>query len=905
MAPSHHDREEETLIAYFQQMLAEVDDEEFDGELQEHGDLQAAPADESSYSKEANAEVLSSANAAIDASHHAAQAAQASAAAVSPMTSDLGNAGAQGATVVSAAGVVAQQTKTVTPVPVVAATVVETPAPLKKAELKTDDSQSAASGIVISNATEESVSSKHGIENDDITGSSVDRAYEAISNEPFIAIDVEEPEGDASIAATTEASQSATSAVSSQTAASTSAPSTRNAQGTSAQSAATAQGTSVPSAATAEGLAVPSAATAEGIAAPSAATVSVDSSTAGISTQSSVVVAETEEKHEIIETQSSDDGIVIERVVSGGTAEAQAASSSAEAAADAAMIAVAEQGDAVSSDAVANAVKNAAKQDDALEDEFEKARAAHETAVAEEEANAAMIAAAEHKGDSSSEAAADAAMIAAQKDSDLEAVFEKVRAAHELDVAEEEANAAMIAAAEHNGDSSSEAAADAAMIAAQKDSDLEAEFEKVRSAHESKRAEDEANAAMIAAAEQKDASSSEAAADAAMIAAQKDSELEAEFEKVRSARESEVAEQEANAAMLAAVQRTDAAKTKAAIDAALRASKKGGDLEAEFDAIRAAYEAQYSSNDEAEPQLQTATKTEESTNSLEYAEPTDNQSLQRLLNTIVPQQVATETKVETKVAEPKLETKVAEPKVETKVAEPKVETKVAEPKATVATPAPATPAATPDTKVAAVSSKKKQEVIKTPQQIAEERMADKLHAINKDWKNVDLGEQFQVLFFLVQGVRFAVPLIDLGGIFECDKITNLFGKPSWFMGITDVRGDKINIVDTLRWVKPDIKESPEKYPYLISLGMSPWSIGCDILEGNRTLTSSQIRWREIPGNRPWLAGIVTAEKCALLHVKALISLFEAGADIEDLTRTITEDKSDKSTKTAILTGKKA
>ena len=169
-------------------------------------------------------------------------------------------------------------------------------------------------------------------------------------------------------------------------------------------------------------------------------------------------------------------------------------------------------------------------------------------------------------------------------------------------------------------------------------------------------------------------------------------------------------------------------------------------------------------------------------------------------------------------------------------------------------------------------------------------MAKKLEAIAAEWKNVDLGEQFQVLFFLVQGVRFAVPLIDLGGIFECDKITQLFGKPSWFMGITDVRGDKINIVDTLRWVMPEINDSPDKYPYLISLGNTDWSIGCDILEGNRTLNKSQIKWREIPGNRPWLAGIVTSDKCAVLHVQSLIALFEAGADIEDLNKNLKTDK---------------
>ena len=250
-----------------------------------------------------------------------------------------------------------------------------------------------------------------------------------------------------------------------------------------------------------------------------------------------------------------------------------------------------------------------------------------------------------------------------------------------------------------------------------------------------------------------------------------------------------------------------------------------------------------------------------------------------------------ETKVETAVAEPVVETAVAEPvvetKVETAVAEPvvetKVETAVAEPVVTpVVTPAPVV---APAPVVTPVQTK---QVIKTPAQLAQERMSSRLQQIAATWQNVDLGEQFQVLFFLVQGVRFAVPLIDLGGIFECEKITQLFGKPSWFMGITDVRGSKINIVDTLRWVMPEIGDSPDKYPYLISLGTSSWSIGCDVLEGNRTLNRSQVKWREIPGSRPWLAGIVTSDKCALLHVKALISLFEAGADIEDLSRDLEE-----------------
>ena len=267
-----------------------------------------------------------------------------------------------------------------------------------------------------------------------------------------------------------------------------------------------------------------------------------------------------------------------------------------------------------------------------------------------------------------------------------------------------------------------------------------------------------------------------------------------------------------------------------------------------------------------QPQLATQVKSE---TALDYAPPSDSHSLQRLLAT-VGMHSEPEEKVVTKVQEPEVQVATEPVKVEVAPAIAQAEAKVE-----------AKPAA---------KLKDAKDIVKTPQQLAQERMAKKLEAIAAEWKNVDLGEQFQVLFFLVQGVRFAVPLIDLGGIFECEKTTQLFGKPSWFMGITDVRGDKINIVDTLRWVMPEINDSPDKYPYLISLGSTDWSIGCDVLEGNRTLNKSQIKWREIPGNRPWLAGIVTSDKCAVLHVQSLISLFEAGADIEDLNKNLKSEK---------------
>ena len=54
-----------------------------------------------------------------------------------------------------------------------------------------------------------------------------------------------------------------------------------------------------------------------------------------------------------------------------------------------------------------------------------------------------------------------------------------------------------------------------------------------------------------------------------------------------------------------------------------------------------------------------------------------------------------------------------------------------------------------------------------------------------------------------------------------------------------------------------------------------------ILE-NRILNKENITWRQTAGNRPWLAGIVKKEMCALLHVKALIKMFENGVNLKDL-----------------------
>jgi purine-binding chemotaxis protein CheW len=142
---------------------------------------------------------------------------------------------------------------------------------------------------------------------------------------------------------------------------------------------------------------------------------------------------------------------------------------------------------------------------------------------------------------------------------------------------------------------------------------------------------------------------------------------------------------------------------------------------------------------------------------------------------------------------------------------------------------------------------------------------------------------FQAMFFDVAGLTIAVPLIELGGIHQIDKINSLMGKPDWFKGVMLHRDDKINIVDTALWVMPDkcddkLIESIN-YKYIIMLNDSNWGLMAEHLIDTVTLSQDEVKWQESTGKRPWLAGLVKEKMCALLDVSALIKLLDSGNNI--------------------------
>jgi purine-binding chemotaxis protein CheW len=155
----------------------------------------------------------------------------------------------------------------------------------------------------------------------------------------------------------------------------------------------------------------------------------------------------------------------------------------------------------------------------------------------------------------------------------------------------------------------------------------------------------------------------------------------------------------------------------------------------------------------------------------------------------------------------------------------------------------------------------------------------------RDWESPERNVDFQVLYFDVNGVTFAVPLDELGGIHRIGNLSHLIGRPKWYLGLQTNRETQLDVVDTAKWVMPEkLTDTTYKdhYQYVVMLGDSNWGLASTELKGTEVLNYEKVRWREKAGKRPWLAGMVKEKMCALIHVEALIAMLKAGLDVKAL-----------------------
>jgi purine-binding chemotaxis protein CheW len=127
------------------------------------------------------------------------------------------------------------------------------------------------------------------------------------------------------------------------------------------------------------------------------------------------------------------------------------------------------------------------------------------------------------------------------------------------------------------------------------------------------------------------------------------------------------------------------------------------------------------------------------------------------------------------------------------------------------------------------------------------------------------------------------------------------------LGILRHLEQNVRVIDTAALVMPEIKKSTagttdhatgEDTRRIVLIDDGRWGLVCDGVSEVITLDPAKIRWRQgdasregggratsgtkAEGKRPWMAGMVTEQLCALLDVERLAVMLSAGcADLAD------------------------
>ena len=134
---------------------------------------------------------------------------------------------------------------------------------------------------------------------------------------------------------------------------------------------------------------------------------------------------------------------------------------------------------------------------------------------------------------------------------------------------------------------------------------------------------------------------------------------------------------------------------------------------------------------------------------------------------------------------------------------------------------------------------------------------------------------FECLIFTVAGLQLAVPLVLLGAIHRIEEeVRPIPGSPKWYMGIRPGTQQNLRVVDTAEWIMAGRVpvNARDNYRFVIRLDNSEWGLACDDVAQSFTLSPDDVRWRTARSKRPWLAGTVIEQMCALVDVRTMANL---------------------------------
>lgn len=150
----------------------------------------------------------------------------------------------------------------------------------------------------------------------------------------------------------------------------------------------------------------------------------------------------------------------------------------------------------------------------------------------------------------------------------------------------------------------------------------------------------------------------------------------------------------------------------------------------------------------------------------------------------------------------------------------------------------------------------------------------KLQALSvmPDWAR----HEFQALFFKVDQLILATPLIELSRTIKIDrKPTKIPGQPSWFLGLLDDHESRIGVLDTRQLIfgksrgrHDDVEEL--SFERILITQDKKWGLVCDEILSIGKVKPDGVRWRTARQKKPWLIGTVIDELTAIVDVKQLV-----------------------------------
>jgi chemotaxis signal transduction protein len=139
------------------------------------------------------------------------------------------------------------------------------------------------------------------------------------------------------------------------------------------------------------------------------------------------------------------------------------------------------------------------------------------------------------------------------------------------------------------------------------------------------------------------------------------------------------------------------------------------------------------------------------------------------------------------------------------------------------------------------------------------------------------------LKFRTAGLNLAIPMKKVAGeITWSPDIGSVAGSPAWLLGQRQYDDRAVQIIDTAMLIIPKTRRDTlhsafqSRYQHIIVIGNGRWGLACEKRDGQIALNTKEVNWRTEQGTRPWLAGTLTKDRCALLDTDAIVKLLDSG-----------------------------